>query len=52
MHLVIWDILAVNAAVHQGWCLHKQVALEQKCRFEANAVMILTCCRLARGQSP
>lgn len=39
MHLEIWETLAGNAAVHQGWCLHRQVALEQKCSFEANAVL-------------
>lgn len=39
MCLEIWKIWAVNAAMHQGWCLHKQVALEQQCSFEANSMM-------------
>lgn len=48
MCLEMWEILAVNAAVHQGQRLHKQVALEQQCSFEANPVMTPTCCRLAQ----
>lgn len=47
MWLEVWEILAVNADSHQGQPLHKQVASEQRCSFEANPVVNPTCCTLA-----